>query len=418
MLPHPDEIPGKLTGAAEGLSQAQRAGVCVCASGEGLVYDLRLGNNNSDRFFEAAAEFTDRVLIASRRFTGSSIDDYASYVRVELREADRSPGEYALDLLVLGLSLRRYLGAAENTARWAVALAGELYWYRRESPWSKPLADLGRAALGRFFLAPKIGCKPGPKPYSVERLVCLTDWLQATGEFDQMVRRLNNWRSFLSTLSAEDARRWMLISVDLFDWFEVEAAASLQAYTAGVDEFLSTVHAHRGIREDQIFCGREPVEYHLAMVATEIMNRGLRAHFEQMPKKVVLVPACMRGKSASACRARVFGVDITCVGCDPACTINRITRRMRDLGATVYLVPHSTGFSRWLERWQREPETGVVAAACLLNILSGGYEMRARHIASQCVPLDYPGCQKHWRQERLPTNLNEERLVRIVTSAK
>jgi hypothetical protein len=147
------------------------------------------------------------------------------------------------------------------------------------------------------------------------------------------------------------------------------------------------------------------------------MNRGLRARFEQMPKKVVLVPACMRGKSPDACRARVFGVDITCVGCDPACTINRITSRMRDLGATVYLVPHSTGFSQWLERWQREPETGVVAVACLLNILSGGYEMRARRIASQCVPLDYPGCQKHWRQERLPTNLNEERLVRIVTSA-
>jgi hypothetical protein len=357
-------------------------------------------------------------LVAIKQLAGTSIDDYASYVRVELREADRSPGEYALDLLVLGLALGRYLGAAEKTASWAVALARELYWYRRESPWSKPLADLGRAALGRFFLAAKIGCKPDSKLHSIDRLARLIDWLQATGEFDQMVRRLNNWRSFLTTLSSEDAQRWMKISVDLFDWFEAESASSLSAYTAGVGEFLSTVHAHRGIREDQVFCGRKPVEYHLAMVATEIMNRGLRERFEQMPKKVVLVPACMRGKIASACRARVFGADITCAGCDPDCAINRITRRMRDLGATVYLVPHSTGFSRWLERWQREPETGVVAAACLLNILSGGYEMRARRIASQCVPLDYPGCQKHWRQERLPTGLNEERLVRIVTSAK
>jgi len=398
--------------------QPQPAGVCAHALEEKLVYDLRLGAGNSDGFFEAVAEFTDRVLIAVKRLTGSSIDDYASYARIELREADRSPGEYLLDLLVLGLALGRYLGAAENSAGWAVALARELYWYRRESPWAKPLADLGRAVLGRYFLAPKIGCKADSRVYSVERLVGLVDWLQATGEFDQMVRRLNNWRSFLSTLSSDDARRWMQISVELFDWFEVEAAGALAAYTAGVEEFLSTVHAHRGIREDQIFCGRGAVEYHLAMVATEIMNRGLRERFELMPKKVVLVPACMRGKNAGACRARVFGADITCVGCDPACTINRITWRMRDLGATVYLVPHSSGFSQWLERWQREPKTGVVAAACLLNILSGGYEMRARRIASQCVPLDYPGCQKHWRQERLPTNLNEERLVRIVSSAK
>ena len=91
---------------------------------------------------------------------------------------------------------------------------------------------------------------------------------------------------------------------------------------------------------------------------------------------------------------------------------------MRSLGAAVYLVPHSTGFSRWLERWQSTPEYGVVAVACLLNILPGGYEMRARGIASQCVPLDYPGCQRHWHSQGIPTCLNENRLVQIVTGAQ
>ncbi len=71
-------------------------------------------------------------------------------------------------------------------------------------------------------------------------------------------------------------------AVELFGWFEREAAEALGAYTSGVAAFLATEHAHRGIREDQIFCGRLPVEYHLAMVATEIMNRGLRERFEQM----------------------------------------------------------------------------------------------------------------------------------------
>ena len=57
----------------------------------------------------------------------------------------------------------------------------------------------------------------------------------------------------------------------------------------------------------------------------------------------------------------------------------------------------------------------MVAVACLMNILPGGYEMHARRIASQCVPLDFPGYQKHWNQQQLATGLNEERLVRIVT---
>jgi hypothetical protein len=99
----------------------------------------------------------------------------------------------------------------------------------------------------------------------------------------------------------------------------------------------------------------------------------------------------------------------------PRLKVNRITRLMRSLGAEVYLIPHSSGFSRWLERWQRSPEVSVIAVACMLNILPGGYEMRARRIASQCVPLDYPGCQRHWHEEGIATSLNEDRLVEIVT---
>jgi uncharacterized protein len=83
----------------------------------------------------------------------------------------------------------------------------------------------------------------------------------------------------------------------------------------------------------------------------------------------------------------------------------------------VFIVPHSTGFSRWLERWQREADCAVTAVACLLNIVPGGFEMRARGIASQCVALDYPGCKEHWHPEGIPTAVNEDRLVQIVAAS-
>jgi hypothetical protein len=417
-LNQPDASPNGRREEAEVAARANpEASTPNCVALNDLVYDLRLGGDNSDGFYRDVAQFSDRVVIETERRMGSWLDGYASYVRVELREADRSRGEYDLDLLILGLALGQYTGAAESTPDWVVVLARELYWLRRETPWTKPWADLGRAFISRLFLAPKIGLKPVAAPKSLDQFQRLLDWLQATGEFEQEIRRLNNWKSFLGTLTKGDARRWMENSVELFDWFEREAAFALGKYTAGVEEFHSKELVHRGIREDQIFCGRPPVEYHLAMVATEVMNRGLRQRFNQMGKKLVLVPACMGNKSISACQAKVIGVDIACTGCDPECTINRITRQMRDQGATVYLVPHSSGFSRWLERWQHEPDTGVVAVACLLNILPGGYEMRARRIPSQCVPLDYPGCEKHWRRDRLPTGLNEKQLVWIVGSS-
>ncbi len=206
----------------------------------------------------------------------------------------------------------------------------------------------------------------------------------------------------------------MGIAVEMFRHFGQDAARRLGGYTANVDSFLAGEFPHRGLREDRLFCGRPSSEYHLNMVAAEVMNRGLREAFERTTQKVVLVPACMRGARAKTCRARIDGIDMACSGCDSECAVNRITRRMRNLGAAVYIVPHASGFSRWLNRWQQNPAVGVVAVACLLNILPGGYEMRARRIPSQCVPLDYPGCQKHWSREGIPTAVNEDRLVQIL----
>ena len=203
--------------------------------------------------------------------------------------------------------------------------------------------------------------------------------------------------------------------MSLFDWFRREAEDALGKYTTGVAGFLETTCAARFWREDQIFCGRQPVEYHLGMVASEVMNDGLRDAFNRKSKKVLLVPTCMRGARGDDCKAVVRGLDIRCAGCDPDCAVNRISRRMGAEGVQVFMVPHSSGFSRWLERWQSDPNVGVAAVACMMNILAGGYEMRARGIASQCVPLDYPGCKKHWTQDGLPTAANEERLVQIVT---
>ena len=228
--------------------------------------------------------------------------------------------------------------------------------------------------------------------------------------------RVDHWRRYLGTLELWEAARCIDVASDQFSSFEREAAAALGSYTEGVNGFLAEEYAQRGCREDQLFCGRTPVEYHLNMVAAEVMNRGLRKAFERTARKVVLVPACMRGARAATCKAKVSGVDMTCAGCDPECSVNCITRRMHQIGAAVYLVPHTSGFGRWLDRWERERGVGVTAVACLLNIMPGGLEMRERRIAAQCVPLDFPGCKKHWDREGLSTAVNEDRLVQIMAT--
>jgi hypothetical protein len=378
-----------------------------------LIYDLRIKDGG---YYADVAAFSRQLLAEIDLRAGAALDGYIHHVQAILREAPRSRGEYAIELLTLGQAIRRYGGAAESAPSWVVTSARFLFWLRRRPPQIKPLADLLRAAIIRLFLAPGIGRKAKDKLYSLDSLPGLIRWLEAAGEFEQESIRLNNWRSFLDTLPPAEAGHWIETAAGLFDWFQREADKALGVYTRGISRFLSVEYSRRGCREDQIFCGKEPVEYHMSMVAAEIMNSGLRNDFTLTSRKVILIPACMRGANATHCQARASGVDIQCAACRPDCAVNRHTRRMRGLGARVYLVPHSTGFSRWLDRWQREPDTGVVAVACLLNILPGGYEMRARHIPSQCVPLDFPGCRKHWRHKGIATSLNEERLVQIVAT--
>jgi uncharacterized protein len=412
-----------------GLAVASRTSTPVGISRKpNLIYDLRRGSGDSNTYYADSAEFTNEVLAEIERRAGAHLDGYCRHLQVISEEEMRSRGEYAIELLTLGMILRYYETAAEATPGWVVGLARALRWGRRHVPLAKPALDQLCAALSWHFFAQAIETSrrmdsapnPGAKrtASASRRLWRLILWLNATGEFEQEALRIRNWRSYLATMEWSSADGLLHTAVDLFDGFAREAIVKLGAYTEGVSQFLSGEYMRRGCREDQVFCGRTEAEYHLNMVSAEVMNRGLRETFESTTRKVVLVPTCMRGTHAAACKARVHGVDVICAACNPVCTVNRITRRMSNLGAQVYLVPHTTGFSRWLKRWERERDIGVTAVACLLNILPGGYEMRARRIASQCVPLDYSGCRKHWDRDGLPTGVNEDRLVQIVLGTR
>jgi uncharacterized protein len=389
-----------------------------------LVYDLRIEGHSSERFYADVAIFSVQVVAEIDRRAGAALDGYTRYVTAFLREAPRSRGEYALELLTLGMAARLYGRVAATTPAWVIDLARKLYCVRRRSPRLKRVADFLRAGLFQLFMRRKLSRqraaeqsamhKAGENAYA--QLRRLVEWLEATGEFEQEWRRVDNWRRHWSEVPSNESEHWIAASAKLFDWFTGAADAALGKYTGDVNQFLNSTYAKRFWREDQIFCGRLPVEYHLGMVATEVMNKGLREDFQKRPRKVVLVPGCMRGARSETCRASRNGLDMTCAGCDPDCAVHRITHRMRYEGIGVYIVPHSTGFSRWLERWQDDPKVGVVAVACMLNILPGGYEMRALGIASQCVPLDFPGCEKHWSDKAVATGMNEERLVQIVNS--
>jgi len=393
------------------------AAATAAACSQPHVYDLRQGGPSSDGFYAALSGFADEAVAAVEQSARRLLDGYQRHVREILSESPRSRGEYAIEALTLGMVLHCYGGAAEKSSRLAVGLASHLTRARARSKVAKPFLDWIRGGIARYVFVPALEYRARKTGSADGRLARLLDWLEATGEFKQEIKRLRNWNSYLSQMNPIQAAYWLHVAEEIFEEFAWDAAETLGCYTQNVDAFARREHLQPCWREDLLFRSKTAAEYHLNMVAAEVMNHGLREDFERTRQRVVLVPTCMRNRPGSRCRARVNGLDITCAGCDPECAVNRITKRMRANGVAVYMVPHASGFSRVLSRWE-ESGVGVAAVACLLNILPGGYEMRERHIASQCVPLDFPGCRKHWDERGFPTAVNEERLVQIAAGTK
>src|SRR5215469_2056471 len=79
------------------------------------VYDLRLDGPSSDRFYFDVVALSLRVLAEMNSRASAALDGYTQYVTAVLREPLRSRGEYALELLTVGMAIRLYGRVAAST---------------------------------------------------------------------------------------------------------------------------------------------------------------------------------------------------------------------------------------------------------------------------------------------------------------
>ncbi|MDF1550419.1 MAG: DUF116 domain-containing protein, partial [Bacteroidales bacterium] len=136
--------------------------------------------------------------------------------------------------------------------------------------------------------------------------------------------------------------------------------------------------------------------------------------YQKTKNKVLLVPGCMRINNGKVCKAKQDGFDITCTSCNKNCKIYELTNLGNKNKFSVNIVPHSSSFTKWLKKWENNDQTGLIAVACLLNLVPGGYEMRELNIPAQCLLLDFCGCKKHWHKNGIATEINEDRLLKML----
>jgi uncharacterized protein len=378
---------------------------------ESNTYNLNTISTDGHSFYGSLSDFTDHFMPVMQSHAQTFIDDYIKYIHTSAIEPFRSKNEYLLEFLIAGILWNEYTHHARQSSRFVIRSSSLLYSLRSVNSLFKIASDYLRGFLMNMLLhsPPSTSLEPSGKNF-----FRLMQWLEATGEFTEEIKRLAHLNNFISTFDSEKQNRLLADCSTLACKFKSAAPAFLGKYTGKIASFIEQVSETNRNKENRIFCGRSEVEYHMNMFAAEVMNRQFKEEFISRKNKVVLLPTCMRQQNQNECTAYKDGETLLCAHCTSSCTINILSKKLANHGVQCSLVPHSSDFSRYLKRWQNSTDTALVGVACVLNLLRGGFEMRGLSIASQCVFLDYSGCKKHWHSTGIATSLNLMQLYTIL----
>jgi hypothetical protein len=374
-----------------------------------ITYSLN-GYHDND-FYEQLSAFSTKIISEAKQYFSKNLAAFKAYLKTS--EKTHIPGdeEYLIEFIASGIYLEKYASYAVSSSSISTFILYNLFLLREKNPFTKPVLDYLRGHLSGWLL---YSLNIRTYEFSPEVFSRLIKWLKATGEFAEETKRLVIWNRFYKSLPAETAQDIITKSVAFARYFEEQSKLHLGRFTHNVNHFLKNEHRKYENREDYLFCGRSEAEYHLNMFGAEILNRNFRKCFNETKGKVVLLPACMCNPDDGMCKAISNGLHMKCISCSKNCEINNIQNSLKTKVTETYLIEHSSDFSEFLKFWKNQNKTGIIAVACVLNLLKGGYEMQSLNIPSQCVFLDYCGCKKHWHDKGIPTNLNRCQFEKIL----
>ncbi len=380
---------------------------------EPITYKLNFNGSAVETYYPAVAAFTDEVLANAEESIAPIARSYRRYlIEFELEEP-RSVEEYTYELLNLGILWRAYGRVALAVEVVPFRLLAFLSEWRKKHQRLKPAIDLLRGVLMSFFLVPFEPAHTETIPANCRDLERLVRWLEATGDFREDAIRFIRWLPYWAKFERTQFDAFMQTVMSFAGWFESVSELRMGVFTPNVDSFVEQNTSKYHWREDRFACLRSRVEYHLNMVGAEIMNRAFRSDFRASDRKTVLLPGCMRIRSAELCEGAKTLRGIRCSGCEASCRVNQIRRLGLRQNFEVMVIPHSTDLSRWSPQ-AGKPVTGVVAAACLSVLVQGGWELKRNGVPAQCVLLNECGCRKHWHETGMITSIDVRQLKKLI----
>ncbi|MGC4065580.1 MAG: DUF116 domain-containing protein [Polyangiaceae bacterium] len=373
------------------------------------TYDLSRTTADGRTYLNDVAELTEEVL-EKGELLRSLTSEYGRYVAQTEGREPRSHEESVLELLMLGVLWRARGREVALHSPAQKMLVHEIVRERR--------AGLGKRRDGtqNVLLDFEDPLARGSLDPRLSDLVALSHFLTATGEYDDEVKRLEDWLRFFARRTTRIGTELQLVVAIASD-FEIRAKHWLGMYTDEINPFLLQRFPGYVAREDAAQCSRRRLEYHLNLMGAELLNRIWQKEFLATDEQIVVLPGCLRSGDDAQCRARRTETELHCTHCTKGCWVSEATRIAARFGKPTVAVVHGSDFSRFLDAaLARGRRTGIVGIACAPGILGAGFRAKDLGLPAQCIVLDASGCH-HWRDAAAPSGFSLDELARILSGA-
>ena len=373
---------------------------------QALPYSLKDSSPTSSRYYADIKTFTER-------WNGSLhpwLEDVLNPVQ-EFRRArglpQRSFDELALELLALGVYLQQHGARAEHFPAPVVRLLRAIIHVEQAHPRLEPLGKSLRGILNGLFFLPDAAAA---QPWSARSIHRLAAWLAVQGAEPQ-AQRFAAWLADYTQAGGPPIEPLLAASFTLVQKFAILSETYLGAYTRQVPVYRDQARARARWRYDSLLLNSSPLEYHLGMFATQVLNQAYRPAFQAARRKLVILPPCMCARPWGECLAISTPMGAQCGGCTPSCRVNQITRAAAQKGVSVVMVPDDQLGKVCLTSGQAGKGLGVVGAACALRNWGAGWESERLGLHGQGILLDSASCGKHWAAPGIPTGLDLQELL-------
>lgn len=377
-----------------------------------ITYSLQLEDKNSDNYYQAIADFANRWMNSIADEEREFITGFNSHLK-GLGVQTRSEAEYALELLALGVLLRGYQRSSSHFPHCVIHFMALLAEWQGRWPKLEPTFKTVRGVLQGVFLNPNqtISSEIDLRSLDLSELI---RWETAQGEA-AISKRLSQWQEYLNTLPSSQELKLIEGCLALSDRFSDESQYTLGKYTQGVESFITQTAPKYRWRYDQAFVSRHSLEYHLGMLATEVLNGVYRQRFLMTKRKIVILPPCMREQPDTDCKAIETPLGARCQACKPNCRVHHVTRMGEKYGFEVFIIPDELR-SFGADGKGGTRSIGLVGVSCALTNWSGGWDADSMEIPAQGLLLDYVGCRYHWDKQGISTDTNLTKLLDIIST--